>query len=116
MLPTDPLVFKAMLTDALGADDVVSALGAFIALCSLFGDLARGELASRVGVVRSAPSAADRWLTPSEAAPLLGVSPKTLQRRWRSLPFCHPALTKRGFRVSQRGLREYMNGAAGQGK
>jgi len=52
-------------------------------------------------------SEGDRWLTPAEAAPMLGISVKSLHRRWRKLPFCRPGVT-RGFRVSLAGLREYM--------
>jgi hypothetical protein len=50
----------------------------------------------------------DRWLTPAEAAQRLGVTPRWLTRRWRSLPFCHALPQGRGYRVSERALARSM--------
>lgn len=55
--------------------------------------------------------AADRWLTPAEAAQVLNVEVKWLYRRWRTLAFCHPLPGGgRGFRVSERALQRAMEG------
>lgn len=51
----------------------------------------------------------ERWIKPAEAAVLLDVHPKWLQRRWKRLPFCAP-LDGRGFRVSVPRLEAYMRG------
>lgn len=51
----------------------------------------------------------ERWLTPEEAASRLEVCVKTLSRRWRKLPFCHPLPGGiRGYRVNARELEQAM--------
>lgn len=57
---------------------------------------------------QSSPSA-DEWLRPAQAAEILGMSAKSLTRRWRRLPFCLPLPEgMRGYRVSRRALERYM--------
>lgn len=108
--PVDTLVFKAMFEEALLGEGV-QALSFLAILCTSYGRMARAEIDRRLGVSGSTPPALEeRWLTPAEAAPLLRISKKSLSRRWRSLPFCVPSVNSRGFRVSQRGLNEYMAG------
>jgi len=107
----DPLV--GILRAMLGAAKTSSGLGALAALscvCASYVREANAEIDRRLGLRQPGlpmAGAGDRWLTPKEAASLLGTSVKSLHRRWRKLPFCRPGVT-RGFRVSLAGLREYM--------
>ena len=55
----------------------------------------------------------DQWLSPKEGAARLGISVRTLVRRSESPPydaFCIPQ-PRRGFKVSEQGLAEYMRRA-----
>jgi hypothetical protein len=95
----------------LGAAKTSPGLGALASLscvCASYAREANAEIDRRLGLKQLwLPLAGDRWLTPKEAAPMLGTSVQSLNRRWRKLPFCRPGVT-RGFRVSLAGLREYM--------
>jgi hypothetical protein len=64
----------------------------------------------RLTVAPAAP-AAEEWLRPDQAAPLLRTSVKSLTRRWRRLPFCRPSFTGKGYVVSLTGLRDFMRRA-----
>jgi hypothetical protein len=107
----DPLVgvLRAMLGAAKTSPGLV-ALASLSCVCASYVREADAEIDRRLGLRQlSLPldGAGDRWLTPKEAAPMLGTSVQSLNRRWRKLPFCRPGVT-RGFRVSLAGLREYM--------
>jgi hypothetical protein len=107
----EPLVgiLRAMLSAAKTSPGLV-ALASLSCVCSSYAREADAEIARRLGLKQPElpmPGAGDRWLTPKEAAPMLGTSVQSLNRRWRKLPFCRPGVT-RGFRVSLVGLREYM--------
>jgi hypothetical protein len=99
----------------LGAAKTSPGLGALASLscvCTSFAREANDEIDRRLGLKQlalplPASPADDRWLTPKEAAPMLGTSVQSLNRRWRKLAFCRAGVT-RGFRVSLAGLREYM--------
>ena len=78
-----------------------------LALGQAFIELAGGGL-SADGAAAVTSSGADRWLTPPEAAERLGVTPRWITRRWRSLPFCHALPQGRGYRVSERSLQSAM--------
>jgi hypothetical protein len=108
----DPLarILCAMLSAAKTSPGL-GALAALACVCSSFAREANDEIDRRLGLKQlSLPGAGERWLTPQEAAPMVGISVKSLHRRWRKLPFCRAGLT-RGFRVSLIGLREYMAAA-----
>lgn len=48
------------------------------------------------------------WLTPEQAAALLGVSPRWIARRWRRLDFVHPLPAGRGYRINAAELEATM--------
>jgi hypothetical protein len=105
--------FGRMLVDAKRAPGI-EGLALLAALCASYARESQAEIDRRLlGMGQGQPTlpptlpTEDRWLTPKEAAPLLGTSVQSLNRRWRQLPFCRPGVT-RGFRVSLAGLRKYM--------
>jgi hypothetical protein len=86
----------------------VEALATLSVLCDAYAREARAEIDRRLGLKKLAlPLEADRWLAPKEAARVLGTSVQSLSRRWRTLPFCRPGIT-RGYRVSSVALEKYM--------
>jgi len=73
-------------------------------------ELSQGEIASE----RSGVNVRDLWITPREAAHRLGRSERWLRRRRSKSPYCAFCIngdSGRGFRISAKGLDEYMERA-----
>jgi excisionase family DNA binding protein len=77
------------------------------ALLEQLAELVAEKVAARLNGNGSGPSESDRWLTVSEAAALLGVTPRWVYRRTRELPFIRrpsPGVV----RCDEAALRKYM--------
>jgi hypothetical protein len=68
---------------------------------------AAGQLEAGRGGRLQAPAAND-WLPLEEAAPLLGVPPESLKRRWRKYPFARKASRKAQPVFSRHGLLAWL--------